>query len=66
MFLLERPWITGPFYGMLVWLVMNLVVLPLSATPPKAFPSPIWIPVLIAHLTCVGLPIALLARRGGR
>jgi len=51
---------------MLVWLVMNLVVLPLSATPPKAFPSPIWIPVLIAHLTCVGLPIALLARRGGR
>lgn len=64
--LLERAWITGPLYGVGVWLVMNLVVLPLSATPPKSFPSPIWFPVLIAHLTCVGLPIALLVRRGSR
>lgn len=64
--LLERPWITGPIYGVGVWLVMNLVVLPLSATPPKAFPSPTWIPVLIAHLFCVGLPIALLVRRCSR
>ena len=65
-FLLERPWVTGPFYGVLVWLVMNLVVLPLSANPPKAFPSPNWMPVLIAHLTCVGLPIAVLVRRCSR
>ncbi len=64
--LVEKPWIMGPLYGVAVWLVMNLAVLPLSANPPKAFPSPIWVPVLIAHLTCVGLPIALLVRRFGK
>jgi hypothetical protein len=56
--LIERPVVSGMVYGVVVWLVMNLAVLPLSATPPKSFPSPTWIPVLIAHLFCVGLPIA--------
>jgi hypothetical protein len=60
--LTRYPWVTGPLYGVAVWLVMNLVVLPHSANPPKVFPAPTWIPVLVAHLLCVGLPIALAVR----
>jgi uncharacterized membrane protein YagU involved in acid resistance len=61
--LVERPVIGGLVYGVAVWLFMNLIVLPLSATPPRAFPPPQWMPVFIAHLLCVGLPIAAIVRR---
>jgi hypothetical protein len=54
--------VTGPLYGVAVWLFMNLVVLPLSANPPKTFPAGNWLPVFVAHLVCVGLPIALVVR----
>ncbi len=64
--LVAHPWVSGLLYGAVVWLVMNLVVLPLSATPPKNFPGPNWLPILIAHLVCVGPPIAWVARHGER
>ena len=60
--LVAYPLVSGPIYGVLVWLAMNLVVLPLTATPPKSFPPANWMPVFIAHLVCVGLPIALVVR----
>ena len=62
------PFVSGPVYGVVVWLVMNLAVLPLTATPPKAFPPPAWLPVFLAHVACVGLPIALVVawRESGR
>jgi hypothetical protein len=62
-FLVERPWVAGPLFGAAVWLVMQLVVLPLTAAPPKSFPPPQWWVVFIAHLVCVGLPIAVVVRR---
>ena len=62
--LVERPVIGGLLFGVAVWLFMNLIVLPLSAIPPRSFPPPQWVPVFIAHLLCVGLPIALVVRRG--
>lgn len=58
--------VTGPLFGVLVWLFMNGIVLPLSAVPPKSFPPPGWIPVLIAHLVCVGPPIAFIVWRSDR
>lgn len=61
-FLIAQPWVFGSLYGVAVWLVMQLVVLPLTATPPKAFPPSQGWPVFIAHLLCVGLPIALIVR----
>lgn len=61
--LVERPVLGGLVYGMSVWLFMSLVVLPLSASPPASFPGKTWIPVLFAHLACVGLPIALITRQ---
>ncbi|MCY7386993.1 MAG: hypothetical protein LH481_02855 [Burkholderiales bacterium] len=66
-FLLARPDIVGPAYGVAVYAVMNLVVLPLSAIIFK--PNYSWTPLLIGiatHMICVGLPIALVFHRYGR
>jgi len=58
-FLLTRPLLIGPLYGIAVFAVMNLVVLPLSAiifTPRYDWPT-----LLIGigiHMVAVGLPIA--------
>ena len=60
-FLTERPVIAGLLYGEFVWLVMTLVVLPLSAVhrwPPRFDPASI-ITGPIGHTVLVGLPIAL-------
>jgi hypothetical protein len=63
-FMVERPIISGLLYGELVWLVMNFVVIPLSAInrwPTWTKASIITGP--IGHLFLVGLPIALAVRR---
>jgi len=64
--LTQHAVIGGLGYGAAVWLVMNLVVLPLTAVPPRGFPPPQWPVILLAHLFCVGLPIALVVRRHAR
>ena len=54
--LAERPWMSGVLFGALVYLFMNLVVVPLSAAP---FRIPLQITGLSVHMFLVGLPIAL-------
>jgi hypothetical protein len=61
-FLIERAALWGVIYGVAVYLFMNLVVLPLSAASPRYTVSSVAIQVAV-HMTCVGLPIALTARR---
>lgn len=64
--LLTRNWITsGVIYGVFVWLMMNLVVIPLSLVLMKADPKE-WSGILkgaLILIICVGLPIAYSARR---
>jgi hypothetical protein len=64
--LVKAPFITGPLYGIGVWLVMNFVVLPLSASGPSAFRTVVVINGLLIHMLGVGLPSALFARAAGR
>lgn len=59
----ESPVIMGAIYGLLVYLAMNFVVLPLSATGPPRFTLPGVLNGLFAHVFCVGIPAALIARR---
>lgn len=62
----RRPLIWGPLYGLGVWAVMYLIVLP--ARWPTAFPltDPAKIAWAIAfHTLLVGLPIALITSRIG-
>jgi hypothetical protein len=64
-FLTERPVIAGLLYGEFVWVMMNCVVVPLSAIhrwPPRTdTASMITGPIL--HTVLVGLPIALAVSR---
>lgn len=61
--LVRRPILCGLLYGMVVYCVMNLVVLPLSALPKPTFTlSGVLIGASIL-MVCIGLPIALIVRR---
>jgi hypothetical protein len=54
--------VSGLLYGVAVFYVMNMVVLPLSAYHSKPFPPPFNAWVILAHAVGVGLPIALATR----
>ena len=58
----ERPIASGIVYGVIVWLVMNLVVLPFSAARPRHALVPDLIQIAI-HIFIIGLPTSLLLRR---
>jgi hypothetical protein len=63
--LTARPVIAGLLYGEFVWVVMNCIVVPLSAIhrwPPRTDPASI-ITGPILHPFLVGLPIALAVSR---
>ena len=63
-FLTRRAMVAGLLYGVAVYLLMNLVVLPLSAFPHRvSFAPASLVTGLIIHMLCVGLPIALAVRR---
>lgn len=59
-----HPFVYGALYGIVVYIVMNYVVLPLSKIGPR--PTPPLIPLIngvAALIFCIGIPIALIARR---
>jgi hypothetical protein len=61
--LTHRPLIVGPLYGTVVWLVMNLVVLPLSRVthrPLRLQPSIVGAVIL---MICIGVPLATIIGR---
>jgi hypothetical protein len=66
-FMITQPFISGPLYGIGVYLMMNFVVLPLSAigSRPK-FPLPALIGGLLIHMFGIGLTIALVTRKYSR
>jgi len=61
--LTRRPLIAGPLYGVAVYWFMQLVVLPLSAYSVRRFSWELTLIGIAIHMVCVGLPIALAARR---
>lgn len=63
-FLLRRPLLWGPIYGLIVYLFMTYVVLPLSRLPPHG-PTPLasLISLILASLFCIGFAIAYLTGR---
>jgi hypothetical protein len=66
-FMTEHALVCGLFFGIAIYLVMNLIVLPLSAlhvTHPPALRS--MIQGLLVHMVIIGLPISFSARRFAR
>ncbi|MEP6975415.1 MAG: hypothetical protein ABI897_08155 [Spartobacteria bacterium] len=60
----RHPVVAGLFFGMIIFAVMNLVVLPLSAFPRKvSFQLVVLVTGILVHMFCIGLPISLAVRR---
>lgn len=59
----QKPIRYGLLYGVVVYLVMNHVVLPMSAVPRIPFSLALLLNGVIAHALLVGLPIAVCNRR---
>ncbi|MGH7570572.1 MAG: hypothetical protein ACREMK_01865 [Gemmatimonadota bacterium] len=57
--LARRPFLFGPLYGLLVYAVMNVVVVPLSAVVVGTKTWPVVVNGLLIHMLGVGLPSAL-------
>ena len=66
--MIRHPVASGLIYGMIAYLGMNYLVVPLSAI--RRSPGPIKLPIflteIIGHAFLVGLPLALLARRSAK
>jgi hypothetical protein len=60
--LVQQTYLAGALYGIVVWLVMNLIVLPISAAGRPRFTVSSVATGLIVHVLFVGLPIALAVR----
>jgi hypothetical protein len=63
--LLRRYAIAGSLlYGLGVFIVMNMIVTPLSAAPPLPAPTVPWlIEAIIEHVLIVGLPLGIRVQR---
>ena len=55
--------IMGLLYGLGIWLVMNLLILPYSNTPKNPFDINVAAVGIIWHMVLVGLPIALITAK---
>ena len=63
-FLKDHPLVCGPFYGIAVFLAMNLIVLPLSTLHVRGpFQLAGLIQGLVVHMILIGLPIAFSIRQ---
>lgn len=66
-FMTERALMAGLLYGVCVYLVMNFVVIPLSAFPTALTFTPVRVAInVVAHMVLFGLPIALATRAASR
>jgi hypothetical protein len=61
--MVRRPFISGPLFGIAVYLVMYWVVQPLSRFHKGPFSIRATVIAIVTHVVCVGLPIALVIRR---
>jgi uncharacterized membrane protein YagU involved in acid resistance len=60
-FLQKNKWLSGILYGVIVWTVMNLLVVPLSNAPQSPFAWDSALKNMAILIVCIGLPIAWLA-----
>jgi len=66
--LVDRAVPFGIAYGLVTYGVMNYVVMPLSAIGRTGGGGPLYITItgILVHMFLIGLPIALITRRGLR
>jgi len=62
-FLSKNRIITGILYGIFVWTIMNLVILPLSNTPPLTYTTFKVIKAMLILIVMIGLPLSFIAHK---
>lgn len=59
----QRPLAMGAAYGLLLYVIMNFVIVPLSQASPGS-KDPLWVGLsILVHMFCIGVPIALSTQR---
>jgi hypothetical protein len=59
-----RPVPFGAAYGLLLYVIMNYIVVPLSAAGHGGAKDPLWVALsIVVHMFLIGVPIALFTRR---
>jgi uncharacterized membrane protein YagU involved in acid resistance len=63
--LLRKPFLFGPLFGIVIYVFMNFVVVPLSRVTPSRGPAALDILVtgILVHMFLIGLPIGLIVSR---
>ena len=65
-FLQQRPLLFGPIYGIIIYLVMNYVVIPLSYAR-RGPDEVVWVGLsVLVHMFLIGTPMALATARASR
>ena len=57
----KNKYVVANVYGGIAWLIMNVIVVPLSKIGPHAIDPLTAVTGVLALIICVGLPVALLA-----
>jgi uncharacterized membrane protein YagU involved in acid resistance len=65
-FMTRRPMVAGALYGVVVYVCMYWVVMPLSNFQRGPFSVFNTVIAIITHILCIGLPISLVVRRYSR
>lgn len=55
--------VSGLVYGLGIWLVMNLIILPQTNIPKSPFDAGLAVTGIIWHIVLVGLPIAIITKK---
>jgi hypothetical protein len=59
-----RPVACGAAYGLLLYVIMNYIVVPLSAAGHRGAKDPLWVGLsVVVHAVFIGIPVALFTRR---
>ncbi|MBF4494474.1 DUF1440 domain-containing protein [Flavobacterium sp. MR2016-29] len=63
-FLKKNALLSGIVYGIFVWIIMNLIVLPIvfPVLPQKHFDFPLMLSILIL-IVCIGIPISFITKK---
>jgi hypothetical protein len=63
----QRPFFCGAGYGLLLYVVMNYIVVPLSRAGGGGSKDALWVMLsILVHMLLIGLPIALFVRQALR
>lgn len=62
-FLSKNPWLTGLCYGIFIWFVMNMFVLPMSNVPQSAFNLQKALIAAAVLVAAIGWPLSFIAKR---